>query len=896
MFARLRALIRALTSRSNFETDLTEELRFHLEQYTDDPIRAGSSPEDARRRARREFGGINTVQEDCREARGLRVFDALQRDFSHGVRQLWRNPGFTGIVVLTLALAIGANTAIFSLVNALLLNDLPYPHAERIGTIYVRISGSQPSDTRRTIDGEQWERVRDGVPSLLSAVSGMRASGANLRAGSVVQYLRVGRVSAHYFDVLALHPAIGREFSEEEDRPQGPRAAILSYALWQTAFAGDANVLGQALLLKGEPHTIIGVLPEHGTSPLNADVYTALQPGREGEGQAANFVAIMRLRDGATWQQANGELHRALSGSLRAQRFASANPAVQLTYYAVPLQRAATGTLRPQVLTLMLVAGLILLIACANIAGLTLVRMLRRTGEITIRLAVGGSPWQVQRQLWIEHLQLALVGGAAGVGVGFAALRGLLLLLPEHFLPVATVSLDSRVLGFTLLVSLLTSVLSGMLPALTTTKMDLRSPVSGRGVIGGDGFRVRQALIAGEVALTVVLVAATGLLIRTLIGLETMPPGFNPSGVIAAKASLDDVRYHDPVAFRGLLTESLVAIRGIPGVQHAAVGLTLPYERALIDAVTLSDGKEAGHQVTSNSVYVTPGYFETLQIPVLAGRTFTNGDGPDAPRVVVVNQTFARKFLRQENAQIRSDIDARTALGRYLNTNVLIVGVVADTVLSSAARLNPGTAPLTREETMYFPAAQIVDAKLLSLMLGFFQPSWIVRTANPTGLPAQMQRALASADPQLPFFGFYDVNDLMAAALATQRIQVALLATLSSLALVLSAVGIFALVANIVAQRTREIGIRMALGSTVHRTMIQVGRAGVSASALGLVLGLMLCAGALPAMRGVLYGVGVYDPATMLVVVLTLSAVTLLATTPVLRIAGIDPARTLREE
>jgi len=711
MFARLRALVRALMSRRDFEAGLTEELRFHIEQYTEDLVRAGVSPEEAHRRARMAFGGLNTVREDCREARSLAMFDALEREYRYATRQLRRNPGFTGTVVLTLALAIGANSASFSLVNALLLKDLPYAHPERIGTLYARTSGSQSSDARRTVDGEQWERMRDTVPSLLSAVSAMRTSGANFRAGSVVQYLHVGRVSAHYFDVLALHPVIGRNFTEyeDEDRSQGPRTAILSYALWQTAFGGNPNVLGQAVLLKNEPHTIIGVLPERATTPLNADIYTALQPGREGEGQATNFVAIMRLGDGATWQQADAELNQALSGTVRARRFASTNPGAQLTYYAVPLQKAATDTLRPQVLALVLAAGFILLIACANIAGLTLVRLLRRTGEINIRLALGASRWQIQRQLWIEHLLLACAGGAAGIGVGFLALRGLLRLLPEHFLPVATVRLDSRVLGFTLLLSLLTCVLSGVLPVLATKKVDLRSSVAGRGVIGGDSVRLRQLLIAGEVALTVVLLAATGLLIRTLIGLQTIPPGFNPTGVITAKASLDDIRYHDPAAFRRLLSESLTAMRDIPGVQGAAVGLTLPYERALLNAVTLSAGKESGQQVTTNQVYVTPHYFETLQIPVLAGRTFSDADGPDVQPVVIVNQTFARKFFHQENP-----------VGRYLNKNVRIIGVVADTVLSSEAGLNAGTAPLTREETIYLPAAQVADAKLLSLVHGFF--------------------------------------------------------------------------------------------------------------------------------------------------------------------------------
>ncbi|HEV2987469.1 MAG TPA: ABC transporter permease, partial [Candidatus Angelobacter sp.] len=258
------------------------------------------------------------------------------------IRQLWRNPAFTLTVVVTLALSIGANTAIFSIVNALLLKDLPYGHPERIGTIYARTAGSESSDIRRSIDGQQWELLRDNVPSLISAVSGKRTSGVNLQAGSRVQYLLAGRVSAHYFDVLSLQPILGRNFSEDEDRPQGSKAAILSFALWRMAFDGKPDVLGQTILLKGEPYVIIGVLPESATTPLNAAIYTALQPSQEGEGQATNFATIVRLRDRANWQQANAEIDRALSQSARAQRLAKDNPGAQLTYYSVPLQKAET--------------------------------------------------------------------------------------------------------------------------------------------------------------------------------------------------------------------------------------------------------------------------------------------------------------------------------------------------------------------------------------------------------------------------------------------------------------------------------------------------------------------------------------------------------------------------
>jgi macrolide transport system ATP-binding/permease protein len=881
--------------RKRKESDFSAEIEAHLQHESERLREQGLSEQEARATARRSFGNVMQAEERFYESGRWLWSDYLWQELRFGLRMLARNRGFTVTVVLTLALSIGANTAIFSIVNALLLKSLPYPHPERLGTIYARTTGLDSYDARRNIDGEQWELLRDNVPSLISAVSGGRTSGVNLQAGSQVQYLHAGRVSAHYFDVLALHPILGRNFSEDEDRPHGPRSAILSDALWRMAFGGNPDVLGQAMLLKGEPYTIIGVLPESASTSLNADLYTSLQPSREGEGVGTNFQAITRLRDGASWQQADAEMNRAWSRSLRVQHFVKSNPGAHITYYSVPLQKGETDILQPQVLALMLAAGFILLIACANLAGLTLVRMLRRTAEIATRVALGASSWQIQRQLWIENLLLALFGATVGTGVGFLALRGLLLLLPEHFLPVRNVPLDVRVLAFTLSLSLFTSVLFGMLPALTTRKVDLRSSIASRSIIGGGSIRLRQGLIAGEVALTVVLLAAAGLLIRTLIHLETMPPGFNPSGVITAKASLDDVRYHEPAIFRKLLEASLATMRQIPGVQHASVGLTLPYERALLSGVTLSEGKEAGQEITTNEVYVTPGYFDTLQIPVLAGRTFTDSDAPDAQPVVIINQAFARKFFQGTNPV------GRSLLFPFLkqdNKNKLIVGVVADTVLSSAAKLNAGSAPLTSEEAIYLPAAQLTDGKFLSVVHAWFQPSWIVRTVRPVeGLTAQMQGALASADPNLPFSGFYAMKDLMAATLAIQRIEVALLAAMASLALLLSAVGIFALVANMVAQRTREIGIRMALGSTIQKAMIHIGRSGVGAAAIGLLVGLILSAGALRAMRSVLYGVSVYDVPTILLVVLTLSVVTLLATTvPALRVARIDPAKTLREE
>ncbi len=871
----------ALFRTRKLDADLDEELRAHIELAAEENVRRGMTVEEARTAALRTFGGVTQTREAYRMQRGAPWMETLVWDARYGLRQLMRDRGFTLTVLLTLALAIGANTAIFSVVNALLIQSLPYTHPERMGTIFLHVEGAKPVDEMHAIDGAQWETLRDNVPSLIAAVSGA-TSGVNLQAGQQAQYVHNARVSAHYFDVLAIRPLLGRTFTADDDRPNGPKAVMLSYALWHSVFGSEASIVGQVIRLKGESYTVIGVLPEGAQTPLNADLYTSLQPSRTGEGGGTNFQVITRLRDGATWQQADAEINRAWA--FRAADYAREYPGGgRLSFYSVALQRGETAGLRPKALTLMLAAGLILLIACANLAGLTLVRMARRTSEVATRMALGASQWRIQRQLWVENLMLAAAGGAVGTGVGFAALRGLLTLLPTHFLPVENVALDGRVLAFTLAVSLLTSVLFGMLPAMAMRRVDLRSSMGSRAVAGVEKLRLRQCLIAGEVALSLVLLAGAGLLIRTLIHLENLPQGFNPEGIMTGKASLDDARFHDSAAFAQLLDESTTAMLRIPGVKNAAVGLSLPYERALNDGVTFGDGKQAGQRVMTGEVYVTPEYFATLEMPLLSGRYFTDSDGPNTQPVAIVNRTFARKFYGDANP-----------VGHTINKGVVIVGVVADVPVAPGL---DSTAPLDSEQMVYIPAKQF-SGKLLGLVHVWFQPSWIVRTARPvTGLTEEMQQAMADVDPGLPFSGFYSMKEVLAKRLAMQHVEVALLSTLAGLALLLSAVGIFALVANIVAQRTREIGIRIALGASLGQAMRHVSAMGVRAAAAGLGVGLALCAGVLPVMRSVLYGVAVYDATTGIAVVTTLVIVAFFAATaPALRVARIDPATTLREE
>lgn len=884
IFSRIRSLLSNLLGKEKIERQLDNELRSYVDMATDEKIAAGVPASEARRTTLADFGGIEQVKQTVRDDRAGARLEILGQDVRYGWRQAVRNPGFTAAVIVTLALSIGANTAIFSVVNALMLKSLPYPHPERIGTIFWHIEGSQPFDGKSDISGEQWELLRENVPSVIAAVSSGISSGANLQAGRNVQYVHEGRVSAHYFDVLGIRTLLGRTFTEDEDRPHGPKAVILSYDLWRTAFHTDPHLIGHAVDLKGEPYTVIGVLPPGTRTPLNAEIYIDLQPSRQGEGASTNYSVILRLRDGATWRQADAEINRAWA--VPARRFVDEfHRGSEISFHTVPLQKAETIDLRPKALTLMLAAGFILLIACANLAGLTVVRMARRTSEIATRMALGASRWRVQRQLWIENLLPASIGGIAGVGVGFLAVHGLLSLLPPDYLPVAGVPLDGRVLAFTLAASILTSVLFGMLPALALKRIDLRSFMATRTIAGVEHLSLRQALIVGEVALTVILLAASGLVIRTLIHLQTLPPGFNPQGVMTAKASLDDARYRDPAAFDRLLNESTAAMRRIPGVQSAAVGLSLPYERALNNGVTLSSGPDRGQQVMSGEIYVTPSYFATLEIPLLAGRAFTASDRRGTPPVAIVNRSFVRKYFGGVNP-----------IGQALDKQgTIIVGVVQDVTLPP--HQNMVNDPLGSEAITYIPAAQ-TDPRMIAVVHTWFQPSWIVRTSGPIqGLPGQMQRALTSVDPSLPFSGFYSMSSYLAESLAIQRVEVALLGAMAGLALLLSAVGIFALVANMVAQRMREIGLRIALGSTILQAMAHIATPAIRSSGVGLGLGLMLCLGVLRVMRGVLYGVGVYDARSMAGVVVVLTLVILFATIiPTLRIGRTDPAKILRDE
>ena len=814
-------------------------------------------------------------------------------DLRFALRQLHKNPGFVIAVTITLALGVGVNTAVFSLVNGFLLRPLPYPEPDRLGVLILHQegisskSGQFQEDDDNSQDGQTWEMIRDAVPAVQAAAFG-ETSGVNLQAGSAAdtsaRYVQDMRVSAHYFDVLGIQPFLGRGFTDEEDRPNGPKAVILSYALWQSTFHGDPWALGNKATLKGEPYTVVGVLPRQARPTGTADLWTPLQPHQSGECGGTNCEILMRLAPGATWQQVSAQLAHVRKSWF--DDFARKSKG-RAWFYASPLSKNLDNGMRKPILGLMSAVGLVLLIACANLAGLALVRVMRRVPEIATRLALGASRFGILRQLWLENLMLALVGAAIGLILARGILSSLPGFLPDYMLPLGGATIDFRVLVFTFGAALLTSFLFGGLPALQGRRVDLRSSMSAdtRSVAGGSS-RLRQLLIGGEVALTVVLVAAAGLVIRSLVYLETLPPGFDPTNVMTAKVSLDDARYRDASAFHNLIDRSVAAMHGIPGVERVAVALSLPYERGLNDGVKSLDGKLAGKEWGSSLAYVSPEFFQALKIPILVGRDIADTDTATSQPVAVVNVDFAREFFNEPSP-----------VGRHIENSkhtYTIVGVVANVAKRPGMR---GDAPVGTEPVFYIPATQ-TDQGLVNVAHIWFQPSWIVRTSRPVpGLTAAMQQALTQVDPHLPFSGFYSMQDLLADNLAYQRMEVALLGALGGLALLLSGVGIYGLVSSLIVQRTREIGIRMALGSSIRQAMVDVGSAGVAAAGFGVIAGLALSLLVLRVLHSEIYGVGDYDPLTLIAVPIILGVIAAGASfLPALRIIRIDPSQTLRME
>lgn len=811
---------------------------------------------------------------------------ALWNDARFALRQLRKSPGFTLTVMLTLALCIGVNTAIFSVLDAVLFRAAPFPEPDRLALLVtaMRGNGAEELDTSQT--GAFYEEVRDRA-SLLDCAAWSRIGGANFAADGRSEFVQQQRVASGYFRVMGIPPQIGREFTREEDVPGGPAVAVLNHDFWQRQFRGDPNLLGRAINLKGEPYTVVGIMPPGFHTMQPVDVWTPLRPSRKGEGSGNNYGVTARLRPGASWKAANEQL-RALSIALRDDpKFP--REVRNFEERIVPLDAGLVDENRRELLITWGAVLTVLLIGCVNVAGLLLARAGSREREIATRMALGGSRPAIVRQLLIESALLAVGGGAIGVGLGGFVLDWLKQLGADKHQLWHPIQLDGRVMALMMGVALLTSVLFGLAPALATTRLDLRSVLmeGGRGIAGMRRRWSRQVLVAAEVALSLVLLVGAGLMVRTLSYLNGLNPGFDTRNVIAAEASMQDARYSELEACERLYRDSLAGIRRIPGVVSASVALTLPYERPLNNGMRVVDGPEPEAFHTVEVVYATPEYLNTMRIPLLAGRNMRESDTAQSRGIVVVSRAFAEKYLK-----------GRNALGHHVSLGGKpreIVGVAGDVQQHSG--ITEAMGPIAVEPTVYLPLGQL-NSGFIQIVHTWFSPKWVIRTSGPAPeLPAQVTAAVAGVDPLLPVARFRTVQELAGQYTQGERYLAALFTMLAGLALLLAAIGLYGLISQTIAQRRHELGIRMALGATAGQTIAGVMRPGLLLAVAGIVAGLGLSSVAARLMKSLVFGVKENDPLTFAAMAAVLLGVAAMASLfPALRILKMDPAETLRSE
>jgi predicted permease len=807
------------------------------------------------------------------------------RDLRYAVRVLLKNPAFTLTAVLTLALCIGANTAIYTVVDRVLLRPLPYPHPERLAMITRHYEGGGASEDDLSQSGFTWVALRDGAAGVieLGALSGLGGR-VNLVAGDRASSVQQERVAAGYFRILGIEPEIGREFSAEEDLVNGPAVAVLSHALWTRAFGADPSIVGRSIMLRGEPHTVVGVMPASVQWGAAIDVWTPLRPSIQGEGGGENYGLIARLKDGVSWPQALQQIGSA-TATLAQERYRSTRAGTVVRFSAVPLRRGLTDETRQPLLILWAAVGIVLLIGCVNIAGLLTARGVARAPEIATRMALGGGRGTIVRQLLTESVVLAACGGAAGMAIGWAASRLLASWLTAAFGVTGEIGLDARVLTIATGLALLTSIAFGLLPALQASRVDLRGALvesGGTSVAGSARSWPRRLMVTAEVALGVVLLVGAGLMIRSFDYLMGQQPGFDSTNVMTATVSLQDARYRTSDSVARLFDDTLLRLRIIPGVEHAAAALTLPYERPLNNGFRLVGGPPESRIMSMT--YVTLGYFEALRIPIVRGRVFAPSDGAGSPLVIIVNQAFVRRHSPDDDP-----IGRQIVSGGVTRT---IVGIAGDVQQKTAfGNLGPfGTPPAG-----FVPESQVSNG-FVSMAHTWFSPSWIVRlSAAQEGIVAQMQKAVATVDPLLPVVKFRTLDDIRGEAVATPRAQAMLLSTLAGLALLLAAVGLYGLVANGVAERTRELGIRMALGASSLQTIASAALPGFLLALAGVAIGGAAARLGASTLRHLVWGVSVADPLTFTVaigVVLIVAAVAALV--PALRIVRLNPIKALR--
>ena len=880
---RILRRLRALFRKEQLNQQLTAELGFHLAKQIELNIAAGMSPEEARYAALRKFGGVEQIREECRDAWGARFIDALLQDIHFGLRMLAKNPGFAAVAVLTLALGIGANTAIFSVVNAALLRSLPFRDPGRL--VYVWSAETARGIPRSTVsipdlrDWSEQNRVFEGI-------TGWWSGSYNLVGGSEPQQVNGRVVSANFFDVLGVPASLGRTFTAQAGSGVDDHVIVLSHALWRETFGGNQSVLGRTISLNGQPYTVIGVMSAEFSSP-EPDVQVWIPWPLDAEAKAARgerFLEVMaRLKPGVSRESAQADM--ATISSRLAGEYAEDKG---VSTYLVPAQEQITGNVRQALWILLGAVGLVLLIACANLANLLLSLSAAREREFAVRAALGADRSRLVRQSLTETLLLVFLGGVVGVLLA-AWVLGYLRVFAAQYLPRAQdIGIDFRVLGFTLGVTLLTGMVTGFFPAISFYRGKLADSLKEgtRGVVAGvQGRRLRNLLAVSEVAFALMLLVGAGLLAASFRRLHAVNPGFNSDRVLTCAISLPESKYNNPLIV-SFFAQLLERIRTLPGVTAAGATMTLPLRNPNGGYWTglNVEGRPAVTRESIpvvNMIQVTPGYFRAMGIPILKGRLFIDQDNTvESPKVAIVNATIARRYF--------ADIDP---IGRHIRFGestrepwITIVGVVGDAALQSLA--DP------RFPQVYVPHGQGTGGGPAGNM------ELVLRTAaDPLTLAAAVRAQVHEIDKDQSVAEMRTLDQVVSASLAQPRMNTLLLGGFAVLAFFLAVVGLYGVMAYSVAQRTREIGIRMALGASGGAMLRLIVKQGVLLAMAGIGLGLVGALGLTRFMASLLYGVRPTDPTTFMVVSLALLGVAAFAAyIPARHATKVDPMVALRNE
>ncbi|HEU4631144.1 MAG TPA: ABC transporter permease [Gemmatimonadaceae bacterium] len=859
--------------------DVDAELRFHLEERARDLEREGLSATGAARRARAEFGDVEAARARLgeegvrfeRRTRRLGWLGELRQDVRFGWRALRRRPGFLLVAVLTLALGVGANTTIFALVDGVLLRQLPYPEPERLVAVW----------PQHWFSAGEYVGFRDRTHSFARVASYRPGVGVSLSGEGAPERLEGALVSATLFATLGVDAALGRTIAAGEDEPGRDAVVVIGDALWRRRFGADPEIIGRTIRLDGQSRTVVGVMPPgfhfpSGTTQLWLPMH--IDPAQPGDlwGYGGNSI-LARLAPGVTPAQAAADV-LGIARRLRLENplWTPDSAGYLADADVVPLRAQLVGDVRRMLLILLGAAGLVLLIACANVANLLLARGLERERELTIRAALGAGRGRLARQLLTESLLLALLGGTAGMLVAAGSLRALVPLLPADTPRLAEVGLDLRVLGAALVAALVTGGAFGLAPALRLARPDAGGTLGARGAAGGARRHLLSTLVVGEMALAVVLVTGAGLLLKSFWRLSQVDPGFRTEHVLSARVSPPADQFREPARRAALHAAVLDRVRTLPGVTAAAVTSQLPFDQentsgpVAIPGVTLNPNDLPLFEQRR----VSPEYLRALGLRLVRGRGFTEADRAGAQLVALVDERAARQFWPDD------DPIGKTVGFPWFDRWMTVVGIVSS-VKNNDLRAEG-------QPALYIPFAQDpqVDAVLV-----------VRTTGDPAAIAGQLRGLVAGVDADVPVSHIRTLDELVSASMARPRLTTLLLGAFAALALLLGAVGLYGVVAYQVSQRTQEIGVRVALGARTGTVLGMVLRQGLALALLGAGVGLAAALVVARLLRGFLYDVSATDPWTFATVPLVLAAVAVLATlVPARRAARVDPVRALRGE